>query len=111
MKPYVVLPGVLFCLGAVCASEPSRTSAANGSAAKGQQSLTGCVDEQSGKYVLLDEQMLKIVRLHSVGADQEIFAKHLGRKVKVVGTKSSGQNAEFRVSSIETLASRCGPAK
>jgi hypothetical protein len=111
MKAYVVLSGALLCLGALCASQPGRSPAANGAAAKAQQALTGCIDEQRGKYVLLDEQMVQIVRLQSVGADQEIFARHLGHKVKVVGTRSSGEDAVFKVSSVETLESRCVPAK
>jgi hypothetical protein len=111
MKPYVVLPGILLCLVALATSEPSRDSAPNRSVAKARQSLTGCVDEQSGRYVLLDEQMKKIVRLQSAGTDQEVFAKHLGNKVTVVGGRSSAPNAAFKVSTIETLRGKCGQEK
>jgi hypothetical protein len=112
MKFQVVLPGVLFCLAAQAAGQPGQGAPTpKQSASKAQQSLTGCVDEQDGQYVLLDDQMLKITSLQSAGSDQEVFAKHLGRKVQVRGTKSSGQKGTFKVTSIEQVSGNCGQAK
>jgi hypothetical protein len=78
-----------------------------------QQSMTGCVDEQDGKYVLVDDRMLnKLTDLEAVPAsDEAFFAKHLGHKVTVKGSKSSEPEAKFKVTSIEDLASVCAPAQ
>jgi hypothetical protein len=78
-----------------------------------QQTLTGCVDEQDGNYVLLDDRMLtKLALLEAVPASNEaFFAKHLGHKVTIKGSKSSEQGAPFKVTSIEDLASVCAPAQ
>jgi hypothetical protein len=78
-----------------------------------QQSLTGCVDEQDGNYVLLDDKMLnRLADLEAVGASNEaFFAKHLGHKVTVKGTKSSESDARFKVTSIEDLSAVCAPAQ
>src|SRR5437764_9001479 len=56
-----------------------------------QQTLTGCIDEQDGSYVLLDDRMLnKLADLEAVGASNDaFFAKHLGHTVAIKGSKSS----------------------
>jgi hypothetical protein len=78
-----------------------------------QQSLTGCVDEQDGNYVLLDDKMeKKLADLEAVGASNEaFFAKHLGHIVTVKGRTSSEQDSKFRVSSVEDLAPVCAPGQ
>lgn len=78
-----------------------------------QHSLTGCVDEQDGKYVLLDDRLLnRLADLEAVGAsDEAFFAKHLGHKVTVKGTKSSEPDARFKVTSIEDVSAVCAPAQ
>jgi hypothetical protein len=112
MKFQAILLGALFCLVAQAASKPSQGAPTpNQSAPKAPESLTGCVDQRDGQYVLLDDQMLKIANLQTAGSDQEVFAKHLGRMVQVKGTKSSGQKATFRVTSIEQVPGNCGQAK
>jgi hypothetical protein len=75
------------------------------------ESLTGCVDEQDGNYVLLDDKMeTKLADLEAVGASNEaFFAKHLGHTVIVKGKKPSEQDTKFRVSSIEEVSAVCGP--
>jgi hypothetical protein len=98
----------------VGAAEGSKKKAAPKSqnSRQAQQSLTGCVDEQDGNYVLVDDRMLKkLVDLEAVPASNEaFFAKHLGHKVTVKGSKSSEPEAKFKVTSIEDLASVCAPA-
>jgi len=111
MKFHVVLVGVLFCLAAQAASKPNKAPLGNQSAPKAQHSLTGCIDEQAGQYVLLDDQMAKIASLQSADSDQEVFAKHLGRMVRVIGTDLSGRKGTFQVTRIEQLSGRCGQAK
>jgi hypothetical protein len=112
MKFRVVLMGVLFCLAVQAAGKPDQSAPApNKASPAAQQTLTGCIDEQDGHYVLLDDLMLKITGLQSAGTDQEVFAKHLGSKVQVKGTRSSGQNSIFKVTRIEHVAGNCGQAK
>src|ERR1700691_4883824 len=54
-------------------------------------SLTGGGDEQEGKWVLVNGQnMANIANLAADGFPAEAFAKHLGHKVTVRGTGSSG---------------------
>jgi hypothetical protein len=102
MKFNAILLWVLFGLASCLASQ-----AAPGA----QRPLTGCIDQQNGQYVLLDDQMLKITGLQSAGPDREVFAKFVGRMVRVSGTGSTGQKNVFKVTSIEQVASSCGPAK
>lgn len=81
--------------------EPAKNSTA---------SMTGCIDEQQGQYVLLDDQTRgTIANLEADGFETEGFAKHVGHKVTVRGTSSSGSARPiFRVRSIETISDTCG---
>jgi hypothetical protein len=74
-------------------------------------SLTGCVDEQQGHYVLVDERNLNpIADLVADGFPTEGFAKHVGHKVTVRGTSNSeGTRQVLKVRSIETLSEICAP--
>jgi len=95
-------------------------------------SLTGCVDEQDGHYVLVDDRNLTpIANLEADGFPVEGFAKHMGHKVTVRGTSSpagsspSTRDADrsaapesstekrpvFKVRSIETVSESCGQQK
>jgi hypothetical protein len=73
--------------------------------------LTGCVDEQEGHYILVDDRNLSpIANLEAEGFPTEGFAKHLGHKVTVRGISSSGGNRPtFKVRSVETVSESCGP--
>ena len=74
-------------------------------------SLTGCVDEQEGKWVLVNDQTMAIIAtLAADGFPTEAFAKHVGHKVTVRGTASSdGSGPIFKVRSIETISETCTP--
>jgi hypothetical protein len=77
---------------------------------KGQTaSLTGCVDEQEGKWVLVNDQTLAIIaNLAADGFPAEGFAKYMGHKVTVRGTGSSGgSGSTFKVRKIETISETC----
>ncbi len=111
MKFQIVMLGVLFCGPALAADNPIQWSPATKSVPVTPQSLTGCIDEQFGQYVLLDGQMVKIVSLQSAGPNKDVFAKYLGRQVQVRGTKSSGPKATFTVTSIEQIAETCGQGR
>jgi len=72
-------------------------------------SLTGCVDEQAGKWVLVnDKTMAVIANLAADGFPTEAFAKYMGHKVTVRGTANSdGSSSTFKVREIQTLSETC----
>jgi len=74
-------------------------------------SLSGCVDEQAGKYVLVDDQSLtQIADLEADGFPNEGFAKHMGHKVTVRGVSmTNGTRPLFKVRTVETLSETCAP--
>jgi hypothetical protein len=74
-------------------------------------SLTGCIDEKEGRYVLVNERTLNpVANLEADGFETEGFAKHVGHKVTVRGTSSPGGAVPvFRVRSIETVSESCAP--
>ena len=112
MNFQIAVLGVALCLPVQLAGKPAQNTAAPGKTApKAQKALTGCIDEQDGQYVLLDEQMRKIVSLRSAGPEKEVFAKYLGRKVQVRGASSSGPDGTFHVTSIGNVAGDCAPAR
>jgi hypothetical protein len=86
-------------------TEPKENAAPKGQAA----SLTGCVDEQEGKWVLVNDQTMAIVaNLVADGFPAEAFAKYVGKKVTVRGTASpAGPNSPFKVRSVETISETC----
>jgi len=74
-------------------------------------SLTGCIDEQEGRYVLVDNRTLSaIAALEADGFPTEGFAKHMGHKVTVRGISSpDGTLPHFKVRGIETISDTCAP--
>lgn len=76
-----------------------------------QSSLTGCVDEQDGSYVLVDDRNLKpIADLQADGFPTEGFAKHVGHKVIIRGVSRPGSTRPLiKVRSIETVSETCAP--
>ncbi len=74
-------------------------------------SMTGCVDQQDGRFVLVDDKTLNpIADLAAEGFPEEGFAKHLGHKVTVRGISSPGETRPlFKVRSIEALSETCAP--
>jgi hypothetical protein len=111
MRFQIVTLGVLLGMSALGADNPVQSPTASKPVAAAPQSLTGCVDEQFGQYVLLDSQMVKIVNLQSAGSNNDVFAKYVGHEVQVKGTKSAGPKATFTVKGIEQIAETCGQAK
>ena len=85
----------------------------------GGASLTGCVDQQDGQFVLVDDHDLKVVAsLDAEGFPVEGFAKHVGQKVIVRGVAASGAASSgdsggarpvFKVRTIETVSETCAP--
>lgn len=74
-------------------------------------SMTGCVDEQEGRYVLVDARtMSPVAALEADGFPTEGFAKHVGHKVTVRGISSpDGALPHFKVRSIEAISDTCSP--
>jgi len=72
-------------------------------------SLTGCIDEEDGQYVLMDERTRRtIAPLQAASFPQEGFAKYLGHKVTVRGTMpQSGDRPLFQVRSVEKISDVC----
>lgn len=97
---------------AVCIPRPilAQTNPQSKAAVK-TASMTGCIDEDSGRYILVDEKELKpIADLEADGFPTETFAKHVGHKVTVRGTSSPGSARPlFKVRSIETVSETCAP--
>ena len=101
---------------AVLSSAQKPASQAKGSEGKKkaapQNSLSGCIDQQEGRYVLInDRTMNPIADLDADGFPTEGFAKHMGHKVTVRGTSNPGSTRPaFKVRSIETISESCAPA-
>lgn len=74
-------------------------------------SLTGCIDEQNGHYVMVNDRTLDpIADLQADGFETEGFAKHVGHKVTVRGTSNPGETRPlFKVRSIEAISDTCAP--
>jgi len=74
-------------------------------------SMTGCMDEQGGRYVLVDDRSLsRIADLEPDGFPVESFAKHVGQKVTVRGVQSAGDSVPlFRVRTVEKVSDTCAP--
>jgi hypothetical protein len=79
------------------------------SKAKADASMTGCVDQQDGKYVLVDDRNLApVADLEAEGFPTEGFAKHVGNKVTVRGTvNSNGPRPLVKVRSIQRVSDGC----
>jgi hypothetical protein len=85
--------------------------ASSGKKAASGATLTGCVDEKDGHYILVDDHGLNpIADLEADGFPTEGFAKHMGHKVTVRGTSNSGSTHPiFKVRSVETVSETCAP--
>jgi len=77
-----------------------------------QATLSGCVDQQEGHYVLVDDHSLQpVADLEAEGFPTEGFAKHLGQIVTVRGTSNPGSTRPlFKVRSVETVKDTCAQA-
>jgi len=76
-------------------------------------SMTGCVDEQTGRYVLTNDRDLAVIAiLEADGFPTEAFAKHVGHKVTVRGTViPGGDQPTFKVRSVVAVSDVCAPAQ
>lgn len=78
-----------------------------------KDSLTGCVDERDGQFVLTNDTNLEpMARLQPAsGSAADNFARHMGHKVKVRGKLSQAETLPvMTVASVETVSQACAPA-
>jgi hypothetical protein len=107
-----VLAAVVLSAGLVGAQAPNiQKKAETGKKKVAEASLTGCLDEKEGHYILVDDRSLNpVADLEADGFPTEGFAKHMGHKVTVQGTSNSaGARPVFKVRSIETVSETCAP--
>ena len=115
MKFPVVLFGVFVCLGAFAqgqANDQNNKSTQQQSANRVKrptegslQSVTGCVDQQNGHYVLRDVKTSQLIRLEPTGesADND-FARFVGHQAQASGTLTA---ASMTVTHISQVADMC----
>jgi hypothetical protein len=121
MRLHPGLPAVLTVLAFLAPSATIAAAQTSNSQKKEQPgkqkaapaSLSGCVDEKEGHYVLVDDRSLNpVADLEADGFPTEGFAKHMGHKVTVRGTSTSGSTRPvFKVRSIETISETCAPTQ
>jgi hypothetical protein len=89
--------------------QPKKDSKAKADPKEQTASLTGCLDEQDGKWVLVNDQTMAIIAtLAADGFPTEGFAKYMGQKVTVRGTASSGgSSSPFKARSVQTISETC----
>jgi len=78
-----------------------------------KSSLTGCVDERDGEYVLTNDTDLQpTARLKpAAGSPEDNFARHVGQKVIVRGMLSKGDPLPIMtVGSVEVVSQTCAPS-
>jgi hypothetical protein len=95
--------------GSVAAAAP-QSGKTQKSAAKA--SLTGCVDERDGQYVLTNDTNLQpTARLQpAAGSPEDNFARHMGHKVTVKGKLAKEDPLPvMTVEGIETISETCAP--
>ena len=96
-------------LVAAAAGEDPASQQKQSAAKAGAGSMTGCVDQQEGRYVLVDDRDLKpVANLEADGFPTEGFAKYMGNKVTVRGTiKPDGAGKMVKVRTIEKISDTC----
>lgn len=111
------LLGMLILAVGVTVAPLDACSAAAGAEQKrsaAKDSLTGCVDERDGQYVLTTDTDVKpVARLEpAAGSPEDNFAKHVGHKVTVRGklSQQEGTLPVMRVESITVVSEKCAPA-
>lgn len=113
MKFQILLLGAFFCLGVTAPAQtasqnPKNTQSANRvkqPVSGAAQSVTGCVDEQNGHYVLRDVQTSQLIALQPTGTDSnDSFARFVGHQAEASGTMSAGT---LKVAHIGQVADMC----
>ena len=97
---------LILTVGVAAAPQPGKARAA------AKASLTGCVDERDGQYVLTNDTNLQpTARLQpAAGSPEDNFARHMGHKVTVRGVLSKAETLPvMTVESVATVSQTCAP--
>jgi hypothetical protein len=116
MLPLSFLSALVFAIGSSnAAPAPQQDKGQPKKESKASDSMTGCVDEQSGRYVLTNDRDLALIAiLEADGFPTEAFAKHMGHKVTVRGTVipgGTGAQPTFKVRSVVPVSDTCAPSQ
>jgi len=98
---------IVMLAGSLLAGAPQEGKAGKASA---KASLTGCMDEREGQYVLTNDTDLRpTARLQpAAGSAEDNFARHMGHKVTVRGKLSKEEPLPvMTVEGIETVSETC----
>lgn len=116
MKLPVFVIGGLLCLGAVAPAQTTKdqpkTKSTQQSANRMKrasdatgQSVTGCVDQQDGHYVIRDIQSDRLITLQPTGTNADDgFARFVGHQAQASGTLSGDK---LTVTQIGQVADMC----
>ena len=119
MKIRIAILGTFLCLGLLAQGQANDQKTKNTQQQSANrmkrpsegtaQSVTGCVDEQNGHYVLRDIKTDQLIRLQGSGMDSDNdFARFVGHQAQADGTMSSGS---LTVSHIGQVADMCPVGK
>jgi len=106
------------CLGAAAQGQTGSQDTKNTQTANrvrqpeggGAQTVTGCVDQQNGQYVLRDVQTSQLITLRPSGIDaNDDFARFVGHQAQASGTMSSA--GTLTVTHIGQVADMCPVGK
>jgi hypothetical protein len=97
----------------LCAPAQPADKKAKKSPAPSITSITGCVDQRNGGYVLTEDTDMKpIMKLHWEGDQDSMFARHVGHRVTVEGAVSSSETGlVLNVKKVTEVSDSCMPAK
>jgi len=105
----ILMPFMLLAVGmAVAVPQPGKQS---GPSAK--VSLTGCVDEHDGHYILTNDTTLepKASLRPAAGSAEDNFARYVGQKVSVRGRLAKEPPLPvMTVESLKPVSETCAPA-
>jgi len=115
MKLQILVLSGLFCLAAIAQGQTSSQAPQNSKSTASAnrvkrapstgQTITGCVDQQDGQYVLRDVQSNQLVKLIPTGTDaNDDFARFVGHQAQASGTMSDGT---FTVTQIGQVSDMC----
>ena len=108
-----VMLSAIFVIGSSAAALAEQEPQPQKESKSQSASMTGCVDEQNGRYVLTNDTDLALIAiLEADGFPTEAFAKHLGHKVTVRGTViPGGTQPTFKVRSVAAVSDTCSPSQ
>ena len=113
--PILMLSAIFFAIGSSSAApvEQEQQQQPKKESKSASDSMTGCVDEQNGRYVLTNDTDLALIAiLEPDGFPTEAFAKHMGHKVTIRGTViPGGAQPTFKVRSVTAVSDTCTPSQ